>query len=246
MENMSDRGDVQILHLSEDRLKFQVPVRILFAGPSGSGKSTMVLKLLQHRERMFNKPFNNVLYCCRPNPSSKDVEFYAQLKLACPLVSISHDFPNFKQLSFQEGNKLVILDDMLLEIVDNKELFLAITQASAHHSISLMITSQNYYHAGKYYKTLHRNMTEKIIFVDRGEKRWLSNLSAQMFPQKAQFLPSVMEWIRANVEGSFNHYFVIDSNPQSSLPDSMAVRTRILPQKNTNQIEPLYFSPRTI
>ena len=242
MEKVTVGSDLAVLHLSEDQLKFQVPVRALFVGPSGSGKSTMILNLLQNRHRMFSKPFLSVLYCCRPNPSSQDAKYYEKLKLACPMIIISHEFPNFKQLTFQEGDKLVILDDMLLEIVDNRELFVTIIQASAHHSISLMITSQNYYHAGKYYKTLHRNMTEKFIFVDRGEKRWLSTLSAQMFPRKAHFLPSVMSWIRANIEGIFNHYFVVDSNPQSTLPDSMTVRTRIFPNEY-NQVEPFYFSP---
>ena len=202
----------------------------------------MILNLIQHRRRIFNKPFSYILYCCRPNPSPNDLHFFAQLKVACPHIIIHYGFPNFKNVSFIPGEKMVVLDDLMLEIIDNKDMFNAITQASNHHSISILMTSQNYFQTGKYYKTLHRNTTEKFILLDKGEKRWLSSLSNQMYPLELNFLPNVMNWIREHIEGSYNHYFVVSSNPKSILPDSMSVKTKIFPNEATGLIEPIYFT----
>jgi hypothetical protein len=237
-------GD-QLPHMMEvdiqkNDLLFQSSFRMLLAGPSGSGKSQMIFNLIKYRKQMFLCPFSYIMYCRPPNPSSKDVNFENKLKEACDFIQFHDGLPNFEEISYISGEKLIILDDLILAVVSNSDVFNAITVGSNHHNINIILTTQNLYLQGKFSKTLLRNTTEKILFKDKSDKQWLETQSKQMFGDQ-EFLPRAMSWLQQNISNSYEHYILLDQNPKSKLHDDMLARTRILPDPKTGLIEPIFF-----
>jgi septin family protein len=226
--------------VEEADLKFQMPFRMLVCGSTGVGKSTFVLKLLKNRNEMFSHNFSSIIYSYPENISPDHNDFIVKLKNVCDELELCPGLPDFNQLGFRTGHKLVVLDDQILKIVNNADIFHAVTIASNHLNISIIITSQNLYVQGKYSKTLLRNMSDKIMFRDKGDGQWLSTFSRQMFPHHPDFLTNVMDFIVDNFPSVYDHYIVIDNNPKSRLDKSMLIRTHIFPNVD-GEIEPIFF-----
>jgi hypothetical protein len=87
-------------------------------------------------------------------------------------------------------------------------------------------------------------MNTKIVFFDRADKTWAHTLSKQMFPETPSFIPQVMQWLSVHKSSPYDMYVVIDTNTKTKLPMQLAVRTDILPDKETNLIQPVYFIPK--
>lgn len=231
------------MELSDKDIGFQLPARVLFAAPSGHGKSSLILKILKERDRVLSAPLTAVWYCYPENSNSpKDEAFRNQLEAACPGIEFKMGIPNFTELTYQFGQKLVILDDLLQKVISNEAVFNVITVLSAHNDLSLFITTQNLYQGGRYAKTLIRNTTDRVIFNDRGDRQWVQILCKQMFPKQPQFLTEAMAWLSMHVALPYERYLVIDNNPKSKVGDHMMVRTRLFPQAD-GSIEPIYFTP---
>jgi hypothetical protein len=230
----------------EHETSFKVPFRMLVCGSTGAGKSTFILKMVQLRDKMFDHQFSSIVYSYPENISPDHNSFIDELKSVFEDLETCPGLPDFNELGFHHGQKLVILDDQILKIVNNADLFHAITVASNHLNISIIITSQNLFVQGKYSKTLLRNMSDKVMFRDKGDGQWLSTFSKQMFPNHPQFLTNVMDFVTANFISPYEHYIVIDNNPKSHVDNSMLVRTHIFPDDISGKIEPLYFSPNNV
>jgi hypothetical protein len=226
---------------TDEDICFKVPVRLIIAGPTSVGKSEMVYKLIEFRALMFDKPFQSIFYYHAANMSTKDELFMSRLRNICSDIVIDEGLPNFEEISYYKGDKLVIIDDQILSIVNNADFFNAFTIYSNHHNISIIITSQNFFVQGKYSKTLMRNTTDKIVFRDKSDRQWLSILSRQMFPDKPNFLSKVMSWVQENVSNVYEQYIAIDNNPKSILGDDFLIKTNILPN-DEGVVEPVYFS----
>ena len=225
------------MDLEDKDLAFLVPARLYICGATGSGKTFFLLKLLEHRTHLFDKTFNKIIYS---HPGEIEEQLKNRLHTVAPDVEIVSGLPDFSEVSVYPGEKLVIIDDQILSLVNKKELFDAITIFSNHDHISLIITSQNFFIQGKHSKTLHRNTSYKILFRDRGDRQWLNTFSAQMFGNKTNFLSQCMDWVVQHVENIYDHYLVIDNSPRSSLPLNMLVKTNIFPGKD-GEIEPIFF-----
>ena len=228
----------KMLTLSPAQTQIQCPFRLLIAGGTGTGKSFFIQKIISPKQisKQFNVTFKRIIYSHPFEVTESDQKYLDTLKELCPMIEIVSGIPDFKEIAVSLGHKLVILDDQILKIVQDPDIFNAITIASNHALISMIITSQNYFVQGKYSKTLLRNCSEKVLFRDRSDRQVLHTLSRQMFPGHPNFLGLAMDWVVEHFKDHWNYYLYIDNNPRSLLNESYKVRANILSD------EPVFFT----
>jgi hypothetical protein len=123
-----------------DDLKFEHPSNWLIGAPSQSGKSYLVNQSLKNNKTLFKPIVNKFLYC------------YSEWQ---PL----YEKMMFKGLSEVENinNSVIIFDDLMSQVVDDKNVLNLFTVGSHHRKNSVIFLSQNIYEKGKYVRTISLN-----------------------------------------------------------------------------------------
>lgn len=108
----------QIISVSRNFLKWDLPNRFIFAGPSQTGKTELMCSLLQHRDKLFTKDWEDVFYCLpQQEPDTDDREiFEKRLKQLHPQIEVHHGILNREEMLGKfdgPGEKLLILDDLM-------------------------------------------------------------------------------------------------------------------------------------
>jgi hypothetical protein len=143
-------GDMEA---SERDIRFKHPCTTLVAGPTGSGKTVLVRKLLQDYANLFdniNTSELKVTWCYGQWQSS-----YSK---AVPNVKISYVDGLIDQ-HYVEKNRphLVVIDDLMTELGNNKELANLFTKGSHHLGISVIFIVQNVFHQASQMRTISLN-----------------------------------------------------------------------------------------
>ena len=100
---------------------FKHPYTCMMAGPSKSGKTTLLYKILQKREKVFDKPPDRIVYC------------YTRWK---------YQLLSDKDMFDSKVNNLLILDVLMNECGDDKQIYV-FTIDSHHKNISVFFLAQN-------------------------------------------------------------------------------------------------------
>ena len=226
----------EIINIHEDSLGFIAPFRVLVAGSSSCGKSELIARILENSDKFFSSvTFNYACYFYPEHGLTASRKVYCErLTRALPCMECAEGLPDVLDLINQEGNKLIIIDDLYDKAVNSSFINDLMTVHSHHANISIIFTAQNYFSKGQYSKTFQRNYTDTILFDAKLERLALEIISRQVFPGISRFLPRIMEWLRINVKSNFERYVLIESNPQSQLPEKLRVRSHIIPHLNTD------------
>ncbi len=226
--------------------KIICPCRILVSGPTMSGKSTFALKLILHRELVFDKTFSRIIYALPEDSIHLHQEFIKELETAYTAVEIIEGLPKVADLHLKDYklHKLLIIDDLMSSVFDSHTMMDLVTKDSHHCNCSVVITCQNYFHPSKFGRTFVRNCSEKVIFFDKTDAKQLSILSTQIFPNKPNFLKSCFDWIYKEHPQAHLKYLLIDSSVLSHFPHNVLVRSFIFPEKNSSgTVRPILFFP---
>ena len=191
------------------------PFTMAVYGARGSGKSEFTKQLLLNQEKYLDKPFSKIIWIYK----------HYQHKLFDPLIKkfgsqleLLDEIPNFE--SAEKQNTLLVLDDMILEVKDSKEI-LELYLSGRHIGISIISLSQNMFIAGKHRISMDRN-TDYIILMRniRGGSQ-IATLSHQMNPNNSQFL--INSFKDATTE-PYGHLFI---DTKASGHDSIRYRGNI-------------------
>jgi len=115
-------------------LRFLSGSRFLIVGPSGSGKTEFVKNLLKYQKIMFKDPFSRVVYIygqSEPNIKFSDIE-----------IEKSRGIENIEEIieSFNSTqNNVLILDDVMNEIGDQKIISDLFTRISRHNNVTVIL-----------------------------------------------------------------------------------------------------------
>ena len=94
--------------LTDEDIKFPLPLRMLVCGCTGVGKSSLLFLLLKYRERLMTGNFDYIIYSF-PQINTQSHEHLAEkLKQLIPDICIYPGVPNFEELIHLPGKKLVI------------------------------------------------------------------------------------------------------------------------------------------
>ena len=166
--------------VTEDDLKISAPFRKLVGGPSQSGKTVYLKNFIKNLDKIVNFKIHKIVFCYSIfQPIYHDI---AQSDSRVIFVEGLPETLHEDYLSPPEMADLVILDDLMTQLSESKFLCDAFTKFSHHYGYSLIITSQNLFYPGKYWRTISLNCSIFVIFRNWRDQRVIKTLAMQMFP----------------------------------------------------------------
>lgn len=115
---------------------------------------------------------------------------------------------------------ILLLDDLMSEIANDKKLVSVFTKTSHHLSISVVFITQNLFHPSKEMRTISLNSHYMVLLKAPRDKLQIMTLGRQIFPSKLSYFMQAYEQAVAEPYG----HLIIDMT--SSSPDSMRLRQR--------------------
>ena len=185
---------------------FRHPFCMQIVGPSRSGKTHWLSQLLRDQAQHISPPPAHVIYC------------YAHWQAA-------YDFMQADGIEFHEGlpssiyinslsNCLLVLDDMMDLVVNDKKLLSLCTEGSHHKNISVVFFMQNLFHQGRDSRSMSLNMTYIVLFKLVRDQQQVQTLARQLFPKKANEFLAYYREMTSRPYGKV----ILDLHPQT--PDN--------------------------
>lgn len=189
------------------------PFTSVVSGPTGCGKSFFIRDLLHHRQEMFSPVPDRVIWC---------YGIYQSLYDEIPDVTFLEGFPTNLEEHFGRYT-LIIVDDLMSELGNNKRLTHLFTRDSHHTNTSIAFLTQNFFHRGKEMREITLNAHYLFLFKNRRDMSLSTHLGKQLFPRHVRFFQEVF----ADATKKPYSYLMIDLRSES--PEDMRLRTQILP-----------------
>ena len=207
------------LSQSANMSNFITPTSIALLGPTQCGKTTFVSRLILYADQMFTPPPLKLYYCYTIwQPLFEKIKGKVTFHEGLPSKTLMDEWSS-------EGDPIVVvLDDLMDQIVSNKEVLRYVTVMSHHRNITLIMMFQNIYPPGKYARTISLNCHYLVLFNNARDKLQVMNLGRQIMPGKTDFYmdayDKAMNMRRCN-------YLITDLHPQAK--KELRIRTRIFP-----------------
>ena len=211
-----------------DFYKFRHPFTCMIAGPSMSGKTLLVRRILEHFKDLTNiqTPNLNVIWCYG--------QWQKLFNVNIPNVDINYipGLPSDDDLHTQ----ILVLDDLMSEIGDNRKILDLFTKGSHHLGMSVIFISQNLFHQGRVMRSIGLNCNYMIIMKSVRGKSQLSILGRDAFPGKQKALLEAYEEATKNSPYS---YIRLDFTQQT--PDKYRIVSRLTPEENNKRLSPIVY-----
>ena len=196
------------------------PFRMICTGASGVGKTMFVKKFLENINRVTLCNFSTVVFSYSLNQP-----LYDELRETMPNIiwvkgCMSSDIEAY--LTSDSGNKLLIIDDQMMESSTTPFLLELFTKLSHHMNTSVIFVVQNMFFQGKFFRTISLNATCFCIFKNPRDQRKISSIATQICPWNPKY---VCQAYKDATKEPFSYLF-IDLRPD--LDDTLRIRARIL------------------
>lgn len=212
-------------------LQFKHPFTCMVAGPTSSGKTTLVRRILQNHDLLFYNIDGDILrimwaYGQWQSLYTKDIG----QNVECLYVS---GLPSEDDI--KEANPhLIVIDDLMAELGNNKKLSNLFTKGSHHNNISIIFIAQNIFHQGSQMRTVSLNCHYTIIMKNPRDKSQLNVLGRQMFPNNTKFFLEAYQDATGDNDSEDRKvefgYLLIDLKQDT--PNKLRLRTRITPEEH--------------
>ena len=190
------------------------PFRCYIAGPSYSGKTTLIQKILLNQQNLIDKPIDKIVFCYKAMQPAYDIFKYLPNEVEFFEGLINVDIFN------PEKNNLLVIDDLMEQCKDNKDILNLFMVDSHHKNISVFLVSQNIYIKGKCTRDINLNSSNMIIFKNPRDSVQISVLARQMFPTNSKaFLEAFYDAVKDH------RYIFLDFNHETS--DNLRIQTNI-------------------
>ena len=123
---------------------------------------------------------------------------------------------------FTAKGGILVLDDLMAEGDNDKEVMDLLTKHSHHRNITVLYLCQDMFPPGKYAKTISRNSHYIVTFKNPRDQLSMRNILLQAYPKTWE---QVMEVYRKETERPFG-YLTVDFHPASH--DSFRIVSRLL------------------
>lgn len=122
-------------------LRFYHPSCILASGNTGSGKTTLTLQIIRYSDQLFTERFVKIYFCY-----FEDQKLYEILR-SDSRVEMIRGLPDMETLKADVDHpKLLVLDDAMKEISENKKIRAAMSElffrGSHHWNMSVLYLAQ--------------------------------------------------------------------------------------------------------
>ena len=172
---------------------------------------------------MYSKgPPSKVLYCYGIHQ-----DLFDDMERSVPNFQSRQGLPTVEELdefTRDKRHKLVIIDDLMHEVMRNRNMELLFTQGTHHKCVSVILITQNLYPGGKHARTIALNTLYTVLMKNLRDVSQVSILGRQLYPGKSKgFLQAYKDALNSNKFG----YFVVDMSPHAE--DKYRLRSHIFP-----------------
>ena len=157
---------------------------LVVTGPSHSGKTSFVLKLLDHRDEIFKCSINRVIWCYGIYQPTLNT-------LLQNKGYVLHS--NIVDVSDIEPYDIVVLDDLIHESKNSKDVTAMFTRAAHHKPCFIIFITQNLFPPGKEARTRSLNTHYYTILKNPRDKSQIEFLARQIFPRHPKTLVDIFE-----------------------------------------------------
>lgn len=205
---------------------------MVVSGQTGSGKTRFVYELLKHLDVMYgeDRP-EKILYCFGIHQNLFD-----EMEKTIPGMSFLQGIPTLdiiEDFTRNRRHRLIIVDDLMHEVVQNQDMELIFTQGCHHRKISVIFLTQNFFPRGSKARTIALNTTYLILMKNVRDVSQVSTLGRQIYPGQKGLLVDAYRDATSEPFG----YLVLDMAPHVS--DTYRLRTRIFPNE-----DPIIYVPK--
>ena len=187
------------------------PFTCIIAGPSGSGKTKLLFKILQKANDIISLSPQRIIYCY--SIKQKIFDKYPNIEFKEGCLDIDDVDENI--------NNLIIFDDLMEEVNNDKSIQNLFTKGSHHKNISVFLITQNLFAKGKFTRTINLNSHYTIIFDNPRDRSQIGHIAKQMYPNNSKFLvESYLDAIK------IPHGYLFIDNKQGT-PEEIRVQTKI-------------------
>ena len=218
--------------MESKHLRFKHPFTCMVCGPTSSGKTYLVRKLLQYHEDVCHQlPSNRILWCygqwqCLYKESLSNVA-----------VKYMEGLPDADKLA-ELKPALVVIDDLMTELADDKRMTNLFTKGSHHMGISVIFIVQNLFYRAKEMRTISCNTNYFVLLKNPRDKLQIECLGRQMYPRNKGFFGECYQ----DATNSPFGYLIVDC--RSDTPDNLRLRTNIFPCEDIKgRFRPIVYTP---
>lgn len=197
-------------------LPFKTPMSMILSGCSQSGKTTFVVKLLQFKTQMFDKPIDKIYICYSE---------YQPLYNAIPGVILHEGVIDINDID-SSLNNLVIFDDLMHEF---DERFSKMATKYAHHrQCSMIFITQNLFPRGNtHFRTMSLNANYLVLFKSPRDISQIGVLARQLYLGKSKYMLEAYK----DATSKPNSYLLVDLT--QDVDERLRLRARVFPDDFT-------------
>ena len=164
----------------------------------------------------------NVMYCYSIYQSLFD-----EMKRVIPGIIFHEGLPDKEEMFelSKDGHALLILDDLMQEVSNSKDMLDLFCQYSHHMGISVMYLTQNIFQQGKFSRTIALNTHVPVLLKSMRNASQISCFARQLYPNRRGMLEEIYEDCMQTPYG----YLVLDMSPSSD--DLCRLCTHIFPEE---------------
>lgn len=199
--------------INDTDLKFQHPFCMMVAGPSQCGKTRFIMDLLKHRLELIEPAPTRVVYCYSVWQSN-----YDDMKHMIPSIEFQQGVPALDGID-PDDNNIIILDDLMSECIDDKNILHLFTVGSHHNNISPIFLTQNIFCKGKHARSISLNSHYLILFRNPRDPSQVWHLGRQIYPRNMKYFEEAFNDAVSQPYG----YLVVDLKQETR--DELRLRT---------------------
>lgn len=209
--------------------QFKHPFTCMTAGPTSSGKTYLIRDILKYHKLLININENilNVVWAY-----GQWQELYSKQIENCKTIYLE-GLPSEEDLN-EYTPHLVVIDDLMSELANDKKLTNLFTKGSHHKNISVIFISQNIFMQGSQMRTVSLNCHNIILLKNPRDRAQVMRLAYQIYPNKSKFL------IEAYDDATKAEFGYIRIDLTQNTPDKYRVQTRLTPHKDNKFIIIIY------
>ena len=198
-------------------MRIKCPFSMIVSGSRNVGKTEFVMKLLKHRQVMFDTHIDRLVWCY----SKFQPSMVENLSRIFSTIEFHEGIPTDDYFNPQQVN-LVVIDDLAEQSVQSLTVSSYFTKGR-HDNISVIFLTQNLFMQGKYARNISLNSDQIVMFKNPRDRSQISNLAKQIFPGNNKFFTAVYN----DATKKPYSYIIYDTKQETS--DDVRIRTGIFP-----------------
>ncbi len=191
------------------------------SGPSHSGKTTFTMNLLKNRNEVFDTQPNRVLWCY----GIYDYDLNSRLTTEGYLTHAG--IPSISDI---QPYDLIVLDDLLNESKNSKEVTDMFTKAAHHKPCFIIFIMQTLFPPGKESRTRSLNTHYYVIFKNPRDKSQIQIFARQIFPLNSKAFINAFNAATTEAHG----YLFLDFTQEC--PDAYRFRSHLFDESKPMQL----------